>query len=118
MGRISTHVLDVVAGKPAAGMTIEFLEAGPNGGWKLIRNVVTNADGRTDAPLLSGDEMRKGRFQLRFHVATYFREKGVELPDPPFLEFVPIQFGIAEPDGHYHVPLLCSPWSYLTYRGS
>jgi 5-hydroxyisourate hydrolase len=118
MGRISTHVLDTVLGKPAAGMTIEFFEARSDGGWNRVKSVITNADGRTDQPLLANDEMRRGRFQLRFHVAAYFRARGLDLPDPPFLEFVPLHFGVADPDGHYHVPLLCSPWAYSTYRGS
>ena len=118
MGRLSTHVLDTVNGKPAAGMEIEFLEAGADGGWKHLGSFKTNADGRTDAPVLSGQAFRTGRFQLRFHVATYFRSTGTTLPDPPFLDIVPLHFGISEPDGHYHVPLLCSPWTYSTYRGS
>ena len=118
MGRLSTHVLDTMHGKPAAGMTIEFLEAGADGGWTHLGTVVTNADGRTDAPLMIGGAFRPGRYQLRFHVADYFRKAGVDLPVPAFLDIVPLNFGIAESDGHYHVPLLCSPWSYSTYRGS
>jgi 5-hydroxyisourate hydrolase len=118
MGRISTHVLDTVIGKPAIGMRIDFLESRPNGGWDAIKSVVTNADGRTSEPLLAANEMRRGRFQLRFHVAAYFQARGIDLPDPPFLEFVPLHFGIADPEEHYHVPLLCSPWAYSTYRGS
>ncbi|KAF0231850.1 MAG: 5-hydroxyisourate [Beijerinckiaceae bacterium] len=122
MGRLSTHVLDTVSGRPAAGMRIEFLEASPDGGWLHRGDIRTNADGRTDQPIMAGDAFHTGRFQLRFHVADYFRDKGASLgvtqPDPPFLDIVPIHFGIAEPDGHYHVPLLCSPWTYSTYRGS
>lgn len=118
MGRLSTHVLDTLSGKPAAGMQIELLEARPEGGWKVLKTVITNADGRTDAPLLAGDEFRTGRFQLRFAVADYFRAEGVKLPEPAFLDFVPIHFGLAELEGHYHVPLLCTPWAYSTYRGS
>ena len=118
MGRLSTHVLDTVNGVPAAGMTIEFLEALPDGGWRHVKRVTTNADGRTDAPIMAGDEFRTGRYQLRFAVAEYFRTKGIVLPDPPFLEHVPIHFGIADSGGHYHVPLLCTPWTYSTYRGS
>jgi 5-hydroxyisourate hydrolase len=86
--------------------------------WTLLKTVHTNADGRTDEPLLAGDAMRTGRFKLVFHVAAYFRARGTTLADPPFLDTVPLRFGIAERDAHYHVPLLCTPWSYSTYRGS
>ncbi len=117
MGRLSTHVLDTASGKPAAGMRIDFsvLEGDR---WTLLKTVHTNADGRTDEPLLAADAMRTGQYKLVFHVAAYFRARGEELPDPPFLDAVPLRFGIADRDGHYHVPLLCSPWSYSTYRGS
>jgi 5-hydroxyisourate hydrolase len=117
MGRLSTHVLDTVSGTPAAGMKIEFsvLE---DGKWTPLKTVHTNADGRTDEPVLTGEAMRTGEFELVFHVAAYFRGKGIALPDPPFLDRVPIRFGIADVSGHYHVPLLCTPWSYATYRGS
>jgi 5-hydroxyisourate hydrolase len=117
MGRLSTHVLDTRTGTPAAGMRIEFsvLE---NSSWRLLKALETNADGRTDEPLMSGDAMRTGEFKIVFHVAEYFRRHGVELPDPPFLDRVPIRFGIADRDAHYHVPLLCTPWSFSTYRGS
>lgn len=123
MGRLSTHVLDTVRGCPAAGMRIEFLEAEATGGWVHLAELRTNSDGRTDQPLLSGAAFRTGRFQLRFHVAEYYREQGSglaaqHLAEPPFLDVVPVHFGIAEPDGHYHVPLLCSPYAYSTYRGS
>ncbi|MCZ8260555.1 MAG: hydroxyisourate hydrolase [Beijerinckiaceae bacterium] len=118
MGRLSTHVLDTAHGCPAAGMRIEVLEARSGGGWDKIADLMTNADGRTDTPVLSGEAFRTGSFQLRFHVADYFRGRGVTLPDPPFLDIVPLHFGMAEPDGHYHVPLLCSPYAYSTYRGS
>lgn len=117
MGRLSTHVLDTVSGKPAAGMKIEFSIL-DRGEWRHLKTVHTNADGRTDEPVMAADAMRTGEFELVFHVAEYFRRKGVELPDPPFLDRVPIRFGIADAAGHYHVPLLCTPWSYGTYRGS
>ena len=117
MGRLSTHVLDTAAGKPAAGMRIDFSELDGDR-WKLVKTVHTNADGRTDEPLLAADAMRTGQFKLVFHVAAYFREHGALLPDPPFLDTVPLRFGVADRDGHYHVPLLCTPWSYGTYRGS
>ena len=117
MGRLSTHVLDTMHGRPAAGMRIELalLEGGR---WTALNTVRANADGRTDEPLLAGATMRTGQFRLLFHVAEYFRSQGVALPDPPFLDSVPLRFGIADRDGHYHVPLLCTPWSYSTYRGS
>lgn len=99
-------------------MRLEVLEAKPGGGWTKIADLTTNADGRTDAPVLAGDSFRTGTFQIRFHVAAYFRARGVDLPEPAFLDIVPLHFGIAEPDGHYHVPLLCSPFAYSTYRGS
>ena len=117
MGRLSTHVLDTRTGTPAAGMRVEFsvLE---NGRWRALKSVQTNADGRTDEPLMAGDAMRTGEFRIVFHVAEYFRGQGLALPEPPFLDRVPIRFGIADPNAHYHVPLLCTPWSYSTYRGS
>ena len=114
MGRRSTHVLDTVRGRPAAGVRVELY--GDEGA--LVTERVTNADGRTDEPLLAGNAFRPGAYELRFHVAAYFRDAGVALADPPFLDIVPIRFALAEPDGHYHVPLLVSPWSYATYRGS
>ena len=117
MGRLSTHVLDTVTGQPAVGMRIDFavLEAGA---WKLLKSVRTNADGRTDEPLMAGEAMRTGEFRLLFYVADHFRAQGVKMPDPPFLDRVPLRFGIADRDAHYHVPLLCTPLSYSTYRGS
>lgn len=117
MGRLTTHVLDTAAGTPAAGMRIDLAVAGDTG-TQAIRTVHTNAEGRTDEPLLRGDAMRRGVFELTFHVADYFRRKGCALAEPPFLDRVPIRFAIADPDAHYHVPLLCSPWAYSTYRGS
>ena len=114
MGRLSTHVLDTAHGRPAAGIRVELYD----GGGELVAERLTNADGRTDAPLLVDATYRPGAYELRFHVAAYFRAAGVALPDPPFLDVVPIRFALAEPDGHYHVPLLVSPWSYGTYRGS
>lgn len=117
MGRLTTHVLDTCHGAPGIGMTIEVsvLEGGR---WQPVKTVVSNADGRTDEPLLVGEAMRVGEYRLVFHVAEYFRARGEKLSDPPFLDRVPICFGIADPKAHYHVPLLCSPWSYSTYRGS
>lgn len=117
MGRLSTHVLDTMNGKPAAGVAVELyaLEGEMR---RLVKKVVTNADGRTDAPLLIGEEFRPGQYELVFQAGDYFRKLGAALPQPAFLDAVPIRFGLAEPDGHYHVPLLVSPWSFSTYRGS
>ncbi|HET9762422.1 MAG TPA: hydroxyisourate hydrolase [Casimicrobiaceae bacterium] len=117
MGKLTTHVLDTANGRPAAGMRIEFgrLEST---GVRLLATIVTNAEGRTDTPLLAGDAMRAGVYELTFHVGEYFRQAGGTLAEPLFLDRVPLRFGIADAGAHYHVPLLCSPWSYSTYRGS
>ncbi|OGA04059.1 MAG: hydroxyisourate hydrolase [Betaproteobacteria bacterium RIFCSPLOWO2_02_FULL_62_17] len=117
MGRLSTHVLDTARGLPAAGMRVALL-AWEGGKWHGMGEFVTNALGRTDAPLLEGTALLAGIYQLEFHVAEYFRAQGVPLGAPPFLDVVPLRIGIADPAAHYHVPLLCSPWSYSTYRGS
>jgi 2-oxo-4-hydroxy-4-carboxy-5-ureidoimidazoline decarboxylase len=116
-GRLTTHVLDTYAGRPADGVRIELFEIGASAVSRLAE-AVTNADGRTDAPLLSGVPLRVGRYELRFHVGEYFAKRNIHLPDPAFLDVVPVRFSVAEPEGHYHVPLLVSPWSYATYRGS
>lgn len=116
MGKLTTHVLDTSAGTPAAGMRVDFAGVGADGR-QPIRTVYTNGDGRTEAPLLAADAMRTGEFELTFHVGDYFRRQGCALADPPFLDRVPIRFGIADVGAHYHVPLLCSPWAYSTYRG-
>lgn len=118
MGRLSTHVLDTMQGKPAAGIEIELYALHGDGERRLVKRTVTNTDGRTDAPLLIGTEYKPGRYELVFHVGAYFKAKGVALPEPAFLDAVPIRFAMAEADGHYHVPLLVSPWSFSTYRGS
>ena len=118
-GQLTTHVLDTGQGRPAANMAIELwrLEA-EDGGRELVKSVRTNADGRTGAPLLAGDELQAGTYELVFMVGDYFAAQGIPTPAPPFLDRVPIRFGIADPTAHYHVPLLTSPWSYTTYRGS
>ncbi len=117
MGHLSTHVLDTVAGGPAAGMKVTLLRLGAQGNLTVTERVL-NADGRCDSPLLDAAAMAAGRYRLLFEVAAYFRGRGTTLPDPAFLDVVPIDFGISDPTGHYHVPLLVSPWAYSTYRGS
>jgi 5-hydroxyisourate hydrolase len=118
MGKLSTHVLDTAHGSPAAAMRVELYRIGVNGAPELIKRTVTNLYGRTDAPLLSGVELRTGIYELQFHVAEYFEGRGAEQANPPFLDLIPIRFAIADVDGNYHVPLIVSPWSYSTYRGS
>ena len=117
-GRLSTHVLDNHAGSPAKGMWLALRELSAGDEPRLIIRVQTNADGRTDAPLISGRPVPAGQYELLFSVADYYRDQKVPLTEPPFLDVVPIRFSIAEPEGHYHVPLLVTPWSYSTYRGS
>jgi len=116
-GRLSTHVLDTHAGGPAVGMAVGLYE---QVGERYIQltTAITNADGRTDRPLIDGRPLPIGRYELRFAVGDHFRSRGIETGEPPFLDIVPLRFSIAEPEGHYHVPLLCTPWSYSTYRGS
>jgi 5-hydroxyisourate hydrolase len=118
MGRLSTHVLDVVRGQPARGVVIELHRSTPDGGWDLVTQAQTNADGRTDEPLMSGLGFAPGTYMLTFHMGAYFKDLGTAASESPFLDLVPIRFTIAEPDGHYHIPLLAGPWSYTTYRGS
>ena len=117
MGHLSTHVLDTAHGCPAAGMqvTLQRLEAGS---MVTLRQLALNADGRAEGPLLAAHEMAVGRYRLIFEVAPYFRARGVALPEPPFIDVVQLDFGIADVAGHYHVPLLVSPYGYSTYRGS
>jgi 5-hydroxyisourate hydrolase len=117
MGKLSTHVLDTMNGCPAAGMRAQFYRVAPNGLVPLA-DLRLNHDGRADAPLLEGAAMQPGRYRLVFGVAAYFKDRGVDLPEPPFLDEVTLDFGIADAAAHYHVPLLASPWSYSTYRGS
>lgn len=117
-GRLTTHVLDTTAGQPAAGLALALFALEGEAERQLLVRAITNAEGRLDSPLLGPGTMRTGRFELVFEVAAYFRARGVALPEPPFLEAVPIRFGIADPDAHYHVPLLLSPYGYTTYRGS
>lgn len=117
MGRLSTHILDTTIGRPAADVKIELSRLSGTA-WLSLKSTVTNADGRTDRPLLDGVELTAANYRIEFHVGDYFRNSGASVADPPFLDIVPIQIGIADPGLHYHVPLLCTPWSYSTYRGS
>ena len=115
--RLTTHVLDTAAGRPAAGVRIELSRDG-----ERLRDIVTNDDGRADGPLLEGAEFTPGVYALTFHVGDYFRAQAKagerKLPEPPFLDVVPVRFGVSQADRHYHVPLLISPFGYSTYRGS
>ena len=114
---LSTHVLDTVHGCPAAGMAASLFSTQGDEA-TLLQRLVLNHDGRTDAPLFDNASLRKGTYRLTFDVAAYFKARGVVLPEPNFLDRVSLDFGIANADQHYHVPLLVSPWSYSTYRGS
>lgn len=117
MGHLSTHVLDTANGRPAAGMGFALWRVTPAGTERLLAGV-TDADGRSGGPLLHGASYQPGTYELVFEVGAYFAAQGAAQGDPPFLDVVTLRFTMAEPDGHYHVPLLCSPWSYSTYRGS
>jgi 5-hydroxyisourate hydrolase len=113
MARISTHVLDTARGEPARGLAIDLHFCA-----KLVKTAVTNIDGRTDQPLVLADRLETGVYELTFHAGDYFRATGVTLTAPPFLDEVVVRFGVADPNGNYHVPLLLSPYGYSTYRGS
>ncbi len=113
-GRLTTHVLDIARGRPAAGMMLELARLDENSERRVLKTARTNDDGRTDEPLLEEEGFERGVYEITFHVGEYFGEGS----DPPFLDRVPVRFGISDPNAHYHVPLLASPWSYSTYRGS
>ena len=116
MGRLTTHVLDTAHGKPADGLAISLIRPGEDRA--ELAKAVTNKDGRCDGPLLEGGALAPGTYELVFSAGAYFDRLGVRLPEPKFLDEVVIRFGIADPDAHYHVPLLISPFGYSTYRGS
>ena len=117
MGKLTTHVLDTAHGRPGAGIRIE-LHAIDGEARRLLKQATTNDDGRCDAPLLEGDALTAGEYELVFHAGDYFSALGVALPEPRFVDRVVLRFGVADAGSHYHVPLLVSPWSYSTYRGS
>jgi 2-oxo-4-hydroxy-4-carboxy-5-ureidoimidazoline decarboxylase len=117
-GHLSTHVLDIHAGHPAQGVVVELCELSGSGAARVIKRAATNADGRTDAPLFTNMPIPIATYELRFAVAGYFARARAPMAEPPFLDIVPVRFSVAEPEGRYHVPLLVTPWSYSTYRGS
>ena len=116
MGRLTTHVLDTAQGCPARGVGVSLYRLSPER--QLLAESRTNDDGRLDAPILAAADFKPGVYELVFRAGEYFRDAVAELPDPPFVDEVVLRFGIADADAHYHVPLLVSPWSYSTYRGS
>jgi 2-oxo-4-hydroxy-4-carboxy-5-ureidoimidazoline decarboxylase len=117
-GRLSTHVLDTYSGRPASGVAIEFFEVASWGEPHLLSRAITNADGRTDRPLIAEQPIPIAQYELRFGIGEYFARQAISATDPPFLGVVPIRFAVAEPEAHYHVPIIVTPWSYSTYRGS
>ncbi|MGY2894034.1 hydroxyisourate hydrolase [Deinococcus sp. UYEF24] len=116
-GGLTTHVLDTAQGRPAAGLNIELFRL-EDTQRTLLKSVTTNADGRTDAPLIARGELQAGVYELMFDVAAYFTASALPLSQPAFLTQIPVRFGVADTNLHYHVPLLVSPWAYSTYRGS
>ncbi|SFU93061.1 hydroxyisourate hydrolase [Pseudoduganella namucuonensis] len=117
MGKLSTHVLDITQGKPGAGVHLKLYRV--NGAEKvLVKTDTTNQDGRCDAPLLQGNEVKTGKYELVFGAGDYFAAQGVTMPEPRFIDEVVIAFGIADAGANYHVPIVVSPWAYSTYRGS
>ena len=117
MGKLSTHVLDITQGKPGAGVKVALYAVRPQGR-ELLKTDVTNVDGRCSTPLLEGDALKQGKYELVFSAGEYFATQGVELPEPRFIDEVTLAFGVAHADQNYHVPLVVSPWAYSTYRGS
>ena len=118
MAGLTTHVLDTANGRPADGVHVELFAVDGNGPARLLASAITNADGRTDTPMIEPADMTAGRYELVFHIGDYFAGRGHDLAEPPFLDRVPVRFAISDTTQHYHVPLLVAPWSYTTYRGS
>ena len=118
-GQLTTHVLDIARGRPAAGVAVELLRHAPDGGApQSLARARTHADGRTDRPLLAAGELQAGSYELVFDVGAYFGSQAAAEGAQPFLGLVPVRFGVADSQAGYHVPLLVSPWAYSTYRGS
>ncbi|WP_416137855.1 hydroxyisourate hydrolase [Halomonas sp. HK25] len=117
MGRLTTHVLDTAQGRPGEGIRIEVYRL-EGDGRRRLKEVITNDDGRCDAPILEGDDFTAGEYELLFHAGDYLRRQGIAAEEPRFLDVIPLRFGVADAAGHYHVPLLLSPYGYSTYRGS
>lgn len=118
MPSLSTHILDLYSGKPAANVRIDVRYKAPNADWVLIQTITTNNDGRTDQPALADTAWQPGTYELLFLIGDYFAQKNITLPDPAFLSDIPVRFTMHTDGGHYHVPLLVSPWGYQIYRGS
>jgi hydroxyisourate hydrolase len=118
MSGISTHMLDTARGRPAAGVPVTLSRLDASGAATLLASTMTNADGRTDQPLLGGGDVTVGRYELVFKVGAYFADLLPGGGALPFLDEIPLRFAVADPQAHYHVPLLASPWSFSTYRGS
>jgi 5-hydroxyisourate hydrolase len=118
MGRLTTHVLDTALGRPAAGLRVTLCRRGADGAWHAVAEGVTNADGRLDQPICEGAAFTAGLYELEFHAGAYLKRSGAALTDPPFLDVIPLRFGVADPSAHHHVPLLLSAFGYSTYRGS
>jgi 2-oxo-4-hydroxy-4-carboxy-5-ureidoimidazoline decarboxylase len=117
-GRLSTHVLDTHAGRPAVGAEVELVELSRHGASRSVVTAATDADGRTNGSLIEGRPVPIGTYELRFRIGAYYARQGLALSQPPFLDVIPVRFGVSEPEAHLHVPLLVTPWSYATYRGS
>jgi len=117
-GRLSTHVLDTHSGQPAGGIEVELVELSELGASRVVTRAITNADGRTDQPLIGGRPVPIGRYEMKFSVGKYFAGREVPMSDPPFFDLIPLRFSVSDPEGDLHVPLLVTPWSYATYRGS
>ncbi len=117
MGKLTTHILDTAAGKPGSNIQIQlyFLK---DDSWELVKETTSNDDGRCDAPLLEGDDLKVGQYELIFYAGEYFENQGIDLPTTKFLDEIVLRFGVPDASEHYHVPLLVSPYSYSTYRGS
>ncbi len=117
MGKLTTHILDTAAGMPGKNIRIDLYHL-KDDSWELLKTVVSNDDGRCDAPLLEGEDLKTGQYELVFHAGDYFDSLGLALPEPKFLDEIVLRFGVPDASQHYHVPLLVSPYSYSTYRGS